>query len=161
MSFSNTLSSDAAHRRTKVAGVLLLVVLTLFVPGCKLIFEPADDAADRLFEALVTRDFRTMEELLKDDELRGKARRLSGIFNSPPFKGKAGYWNIELVEEDEPTGFTYVYVTFEIPIASKSVRGSKHKDVEVILEMKREWLRWTVTNIDYLDDLIKQVERSR
>lgn len=131
------------------------------VPSCKLVFEPAEDAVNRLFEAVVLRDIRTQEDLIEDGELREKIRHLTAPFNSPPFKGKAGFWNIELVEEDESNGYTYVYVTFDIPIESKSIRGSQSKQVEIILEMKREWLQWTVLNIDYLDDLIKQVERSR
>ncbi|MDX9722357.1 MAG: hypothetical protein RBU37_16555 [Myxococcota bacterium] len=145
---------------TRLVGVLAIALL---LPGCKLIFEPPEDCLARLFEALVSKDYGAVERLLDDPAMMDDLRVLAAAFNSPLYKGKTGYWKTVEVEVDEETGLTYAFVEVEVPQPSPkgSRKAIQSKYYEIVFEMERNWLVWTIYYIEDIDILLKAIDRAQ
>lgn len=153
----------SAQRTSPRASALVTLVVTtllaLALGGCDYIWEPPEVAAERLMKATANRDKRTIGEYIEDRTLESKLFRLAGHFDGPRYQGYNNFWRVDgPPEEDETSGFTYVWVLVDIPPA----RGSGFADVgttEVVLEMKRDIVRWTVHDVQGIDDLLTRLER--
>ncbi len=147
------------HMRLPLSATLLTCfLLCLTLGGCKLIFEPAPDAAQRLMRALAARDFRVMEEMVEDETLRQNFRALGTAFASEHYRGFTDYWEIsEDVEVDETTKLSYVEVVVYVP-----QRGNADpKSWTLYFEMERSYLRWSIYHVEGLDHLLRDIARAR
>ena len=142
--------------------VVFTLVATL-CPGCKLIFEPPEDAAERFVEGVALRKDVVIKEFISDSDLYHDVMELSNEFRMPPYKSQSDFWRIDGVEEDESNGYTYVYILVEVimPTSKRSRAHRKPREIELVLEMERNNLQWSIYKIDGIKDLTRAIQRTR
>lgn len=152
-----TSSLDPILRLAAALGLLLAVALS--ASACDLIWEPPETAAERLMRATAARDKRVIGEFIEDRELASKMHRLAGWFNGPRYKGTSNFWRIDgEPEKDDGNGYTYVWVIVDIPPPQGSGFAAG-TTTDIVLEMERDFLRWTVRDVQGIDDLLSRLDR--
>lgn len=151
--------------RRPLAGLLLLVFFLVGATGCDLIFEPPQDAINRMLEAAITNDTREVEEMADNDEVAEQVKRLGVSFRAPAYRNLSNYWRFKDIREDEGADRTYLTLVVDVPRAQSSRRGSRSRrprkpmEMEVVFEMQRRNLKWYVISIENMDKLLRKVTR--
>jgi hypothetical protein len=137
---------------------LLSLPLAASTQGCKLIFEPPEEALDRFIQAVAMGEDNTFIDMLEGavefDYIKRQMVQLKTHFRSSLYKGRTNFWRIEVSEEDAVNDWTICLVTFDIPrpAAQSSRRGSTRAnkpDEEVVtFYLRRSYLRWYVIDVD-------------
>ncbi|MBO4351564.1 MAG: hypothetical protein J6A01_11560 [Proteobacteria bacterium] len=136
----------------------LFFILTMFtVSGCRLAFEPAEDAVSRLLVSMPTGDNIRVREMCDGEDVCQKLNRLAGLVRSEWYNAQKGFYELEEVEFDEETKYSYVHVKLRIP-ASGSQRETT---LPLVFEMERIKLRWHIYSVDGIEEFLRRAERAR
>ena len=136
---------------------LLCMVIMVSTMGCRLVFEPEEDAVSRMFASMPTGDNRVVRELCDGDDVCQKLYQLAGMVRSDWYANKKDFFAIDQVEIAEDSGYSYVYVNIRLP-ASGSQRETM---LPLVFEMERIKLRWHIYHVDGLDEFLRRATRAR
>ena len=125
--------------------------------GCRLAFEPEEDAVTRMLTSMPTGDNRMIREMCDGDKVCSELDQLSKIIRSDWYANKKDFFEIEQVEIAEDTGYSYVYVNIRLP-ASGSQREAM---LPLVFEMERIKLRWHIYQVEKLDEFLRRASRAR
>jgi hypothetical protein len=144
-------------RRAMLRSMITWPLIAASASGCKLLFEPPEDALDRFLQAIAMGEDSTFESMLEGaeefDRVKNQAIQLKTSFRSPLYRGRTNYWAIAFVEEDAANDWTIFEVTFQIPrpnVPTKrgSLRSSQPDEESALFYLRRSYLQWHVIDID-------------
>ncbi len=136
----------------------LFFILTMFsMSGCRLAFEPAEDAVSRLLTSMPTGDDIRVREMCDGEDVCNKLYRLSSLIRSEWYNAQKGFYEVEEVEFDEESKYSYVHIKLRIPAS-----GSQRETVlPLVFEMERIKLRWHIYTVDGIEEFLRRAERAR
>ena len=137
--------------------VLMFLSVMFSTMGCRLVFEPEEDAVSRLFASMPTGDNRVVRELCDGEKVCSQLAQLASIIRSEWYANKKDFYVIKEVEVTEDTGYSYVYVDIRLP-ASGSQRETM---LPLKFEMERIKLRWYIYDVEGLDEFLRRASRAR
>ena len=142
----------------KILILSIFFILTLFsVSGCRLAFEPAEDAVERLITSMPTGDNIRVREMCDGEDVCKKLNQLSGLIRSEWYNAQKGFFEIQEVEFDEETKYSYVHVTLRIPPSG----SQRETTLPLVFEMERIKLRWHIYSVDGIEEFLRRAERAR
>ena len=142
----------------RFSGLIFSIIFSLFfISGCKLVFEPANHAIDRLFKDWSSGSDRYAGEMIPDESLLKSVSSMRVTLSSDLFNNVSGFWAVSLIEEESDTGLSFVYVTVTIPERN----GQRALKQELVFEMRRIKLRWYIYSIRGLESFIRSANRAR
>ena len=145
----------------KILFLSLFLMLSGFTAsGCRLVFEPAEDAVERLLTSLPTGDNIRVREMCDGEDVCKKLVSLAGLVRSEWYNAQKGFFEIDEelgVEFDEETKYSYVHVKIKIP-ASGSDRAMT---LPLVFEMERIKFRWHIYNVEGIEEFLRRAERAR
>ena len=137
--------------------ILFLTLTAVGTSGCRLAFEPAEDAVSRVLASMPTGDNIRIREMCDGANVCGKLSQLSGLVQSEWYNAQKGFFEVEEVEFDEESKYSYVHVKLRLP-ASGSQRETM---LPLVFEMERIKLRWHIYNVDGIEEFLRRAERAR
>ena len=136
---------------------LFFVFMTLTMGGCRLVFEPDVDAVARLFASMPTGDNRVVREFCDGEDVCQKLTQLAGLVRSDWYANKKDFYQLEMVEIAEDTGYSYVHAKIRLPAG-----GSERETMlPLVFEMERIKFRWHIYSVDGIEEFIRRATRAR
>ena len=136
---------------------LFLMLSAMTVSGCRLAFEPAEDAVSRLVLSMPTGDNIRIREMCDGEDVCKKLNTLAGLVRSEWYNAQKGFFEIEEVEFDEETKYSYVHMKIRLPASG----GQREAMLPLVFEMERIKLRWHIYNVDGIEEFLRRAERAR
>ena len=141
--------------------IFLSVALVLFsvvmLGGCRLVFEPDVDAVSRMMASMPTGESRVVRELCDGEEVCKQLSKLATLIRSEWYGRVKDFYDTELVEVAEDTGYSYVHVNLHLP-GYGNVKATR---MPLVFEMERIKFRWHIYDVDGLDEYLRRAERAR
>ena len=142
----------------KILILSIFFLLTLFsVSGCRLAFEPAEDAVSRLLTSMPTGDNIRVREMCDGEDVCKKLNQLSGLIRSEWYNAQKGFYELEEVEFDEESKYSYVHVKLRIPPTG----SQRETTLPLVFEMELIKLRWHIYRVDGIEEFLRRAERAR
>ena len=136
---------------------LLLIFVAFSTAGCRLVFEPDVDAVKRLFASMPTGDNRVVREFCDGEDVCQKLSQLAGFIRSDWYANKKDFYQFEMVEVAEDTGYSYVHVKIRLPAGG----SEREAMLPLVFEMERIKFRWHIYHVDGIEEFIRRATRAR
>ena len=136
---------------------LICLVVMFSTMGCRLVFEPEEDAVSRMFASMPTGVNRVVRELCDGDTVCTQLSQLASIMRSDWYANKKDFFVIDSVEVTEDTGHSYLYAKIRLPASG----NQRETMLELVFEMERIKLRWHIYNVKGLDEFLRRASRAR
>ena len=143
--------------RQKLIGLALVIVSAISLTGCRLVFEPDVDAITRMMASMPTGDNRVVRELCDGEEVCKQLNKVAGIVRSEWYGRVKSFYEIELVELAEDTGYSYVHLNLRLPASG----NTQETWLPLVFEMERIKFRWHIYSVDGIDEFLRRAERAR
>ncbi len=137
---------------------LFITLAAAFIfTGCRLVFEPDVDAVSRMMASMPTGENRVVRELCDGEEVCKQLNRLAGLIRSEWYGRVKDFYDIELVEIAEDTGYSYVHLNLRLPGSGREPETR----LPLVFEMERIKFRWHIYSVEGIDEFLRRAERAR
>ena len=98
-----------------------------------------------------------VRELCDGEEVCKQLTRLAGLIRSEWYGRVKDFYDIELVEIAEDTGYSYVHLNLRLPGSGRDPETL----LPLVFEMERIKFRWHIYSVDGIDEFLRRAERAR